>query len=88
MVTCKDFYEELNTLLDEGAACELKQQLEAHMRDCPNCYVVFDTARQTVSIVRKVCCGNEAAVPLPVKDRLMSRLKEKMVERKHAAGLQ
>jgi mycothiol system anti-sigma-R factor len=83
LLTCKKFYEELNLLLDDEAACELKAALTVHMEECPHCYVVFDTTRQTISIVKNVCGGPEPkALPEELKNRLMSVLSKKMAEGK------
>jgi hypothetical protein len=79
LLTCKKFYEELNLLLDDDSACELKRELERHMRECPNCYVVFDTCRKSVSIVKSVCGSSEPeALPAGLKGKLMAALKSKI----------
>ena len=75
MLTCKQFLDELNDYLDETAAAEVRPELEAHLRDCPNCWVVCDTTKKTIQIYR----GLEP-YPLPedVHSRLMAALEKKI----------
>ena len=75
MLTCKQFLDELNEYLDETAAAELRQELEAHLAACPNCWVVCDTTRKTIQIYQ----GTDP-YPLPqgVHARLIAALEKKM----------
>jgi len=75
LLTCKQFLEELNDYLDDTAAAELRQELEAHLRECPNCWVICDTTRKTIQIYK----GTEP-YPMPegVSARLHAALKAKM----------
>lgn len=81
MLTCKNFYEELNSLLDEACAAELRTELEAHMKACPSCYVVFDTTRKTISIFKNQCTEPKQ-LPTVLKTRLMEALEKKMAEKR------
>lgn len=78
MPTCKDFLRELSDYLDDSLDTATRQELDKHVRDCPNCWVVLDTTQKTVKIY-KGC--EPQAVPAEVEDRLMEALKKKMVER-------
>ena len=60
LVTCKDFLNELNDYLDDTVQGEVRQELEHHLSECPNCYVVCDTTKKTIQIYR----GTEA-YPIP-----------------------
>ncbi len=76
MLTCKTFVSELTDYLDDRIDAELKERLEAHMAACPECYVVFDTTRKTVEILRgheRACC-----IPADVRGRLMEAMERKM----------
>ena len=81
MLTCKEFLQELNQYLDEDIDAELRAKLEAHVNNCPNCFVIFDTTRRTVQVYK----GMEPQVmPNDVHARLMSALER----RRRARGCQ
>ena len=52
LLSCKDFLAELNDYLDETARAELRKELEAHLTECPNCWVICDTTQKTIQIYR------------------------------------
>ncbi len=78
LVTCKDFLQELNTYLDEEASPELRQELERHLEECPNCWVVCDTTRKTISIYKGL---DPYPIPSRVHNRLVAALREKAAVR-------
>lgn len=74
MLTCKEFLQELSQYLDEDIDAELRFKLEAHVNNCPNCFVIFDTTRRTIQVYK----GMEAQViPGDVHARLMSALERR-----------
>ena len=50
MLTCKDLLAELNTYLDDTADPNLRQELQRHVNECPNCWVVVDTTQKTLKV--------------------------------------
>ncbi|NWF82295.1 MAG: zf-HC2 domain-containing protein [Bryobacteraceae bacterium] len=74
MVTCKDFLRELGEYLDESTDPELRAELDRHINECPNCWVVLDTTKKTINIYK----GLEAQ-PLP--ERLRARLMEAVAKK-------
>ena len=78
MLTCKDFLRELSDYLDENLEAEIRSKIEAHIAECPNCWVIADTTRKTIKIYK----GMEPH-PLPgdVESRLMQALERKMAAR-------
>jgi anti-sigma factor (TIGR02949 family) len=66
--------DELSEYLDEDVEPGLRQELEAHMAQCPNCWVMVDTTKKTLQIYK----GLEAE-PLPddLKSRLMQAIHAK-----------
>ncbi len=68
MVTCKDFLRELGDYLDENTDPALRAELDRHINECPNCWVVLDTTQKTINVYK----GMDAQ-PLPehLKAKLM-----------------
>ena len=77
MLTCKEFLQELNDYLDEVSNVEVRNRIEAHITNCPNCFVILDTTKKTIQVYKGM-----QVEPLPpdVEARLL-----KAVERKIAA---
>ena len=71
MVTCKDFLSELNEYLDGSVEAGLREELERHLSECPNCWVVCDTTKKTIQIYRGV---DPYQMPAGVHDRLIAAL--------------
>ena len=75
LLTCNQFLDELSEYLDDTAQGELRQELQKHVSECPNCWVMVDTTQKTLKIYK----GLEPE-PLPngLRARLMSALEKKM----------
>jgi anti-sigma factor (TIGR02949 family) len=79
LLTCKEFLQELTDYLDSTVDAELRRKLEAHINECPNCFVILDTTQRTIKVYK----GMQAQeIPQEVHTRLM-----KAVERKMAAKI-
>jgi anti-sigma factor (TIGR02949 family) len=79
LITCKDFLKELNSFLDEETNSELREQLNGHLTECPNCWVVMDTTRKTLQIYKGM---DPQDVPVEVSQRLMDALSKRMAEKR------
>jgi anti-sigma factor (TIGR02949 family) len=78
LVTCKDFLSELNEFLDAECSDEVRKELEEHLNECPNCWVICDTTKKTINIYR----GTEHyAVPAGAHERLLAALRHRTKER-------
>ena len=80
MLTCKDFLHELSEYLDETIDGELRAKLERHITECPNCWVICDTTKKTISVYKgsmKTC-----SIPEDVHSRLMAAMERKMAAEK------
>jgi anti-sigma factor RsiW len=78
LLTCKDFLRELSDYLDESLEAEIRAKIEAHIAECPNCWVIADTTRKTIKIYK----GMEPhPLPADVESRLMQALERKMAAR-------
>jgi anti-sigma factor RsiW len=78
LLTCKDFLHELSDYLDENADAQVRAKLEAHIAECPNCWVIADTTKKTIQIYKGM---DPYPIPSDVESRLM-----KALEKKIAAG--
>jgi len=81
MVTCKKFLEELNNFLDEAVDPSLKAEIQQHLDQCPNCFVICDTTKKTINVYK----GMQAkALPDAIRTRLMSLIERKCGSEKKA----
>jgi len=78
LLTCKDFLNELSDYLDERVDADVREKLEHHIAECPNCWVIADTTKKTIRIYK----GMEPhPIPADVESRLMTALEKKMAAR-------
>jgi anti-sigma factor (TIGR02949 family) len=75
LLTCKQFLQELNDFLDETTDQDMKRRLQAHVNECPNCFVIVDTTRRTMEVYKGM---EPQAIPENVKARLWLALERKM----------
>jgi anti-sigma factor (TIGR02949 family) len=82
LLTCKQFLQELNDFLDESLDPELRREIERHVTECPNCFVLCDTTKRTLRVFK----GMEAhPVPAEVQQRLLQALQKKIAQSKGIA---
>lgn len=74
MVTCKDFLRELSEYLDESTDAATRKDLEAHIHECPNCWVVVDTTKKTLQVFKGM---DPQPLSEPMHDRLMAAVERK-----------
>jgi len=79
LLTCKQFLQELNDYLDPNIDAEMKNHLNAHVTQCPNCFVIVDTTMKTLQVFKGV---EPQTIPEDVKIRLWKALDRKMADRK------
>ena len=75
MLTCKQFLAELNEYLDETADLQIRQAVEKHISECPNCWVLFDTTQKTLKVYKGM---EPQELPREVHERLMKALEKKL----------
>ncbi len=78
MLTCKDFLHELNDYLDGTCDPELRRNLEKHINECPNCWVICDTSNKTIQVYRGM---EPQPLPAEIHDRLMLAVQKKMAQK-------
>jgi hypothetical protein len=78
LLTCKQFLQELNDYLEDVLDPASRAELNKHVNECPNCWVVCDTTQRTLKVYK----GMEAT-PLPdqVQSRLMEAVRRKIAEK-------
>ncbi len=75
MLTCKNLLSELNSYLDDEADPKLREELQRHVNECPNCWVIVDTTKKTLKVYK----GMEAqALPADMENRLMDALSRRI----------
>jgi anti-sigma factor RsiW len=79
LLTCKEFLQELNDYLDETVDVELRRRLEAHITECPNCFVICDTTKRTIQVYKGM---EPQSIPEDVQARLMRALEKKCAAKK------
>lgn len=75
MLTCSQFLQELSDYLDEEVRDDVRRELEKHMAECPNCWVMVDTTKKTLSIYKKL---EPDPLPEGLKTRLLEAIKTKL----------
>jgi len=78
LLTCKQFLEELSDYLDEKTDPDLRQKLEQHISDCPNCWVICDTTKKTIQIYKGM---DPVSIAPDIHDRLIAALEQKMARK-------
>ena len=75
LLTCNQFLEELSEYLDDTVEGKLRQELEEHISECPNCWVMVDTTKKTLQIYKGL---EPEPLPNELRARLMTALQKKM----------
>lgn len=68
---CREMLGALSDYIDGELEERLCAEIEAHMRDCPDCQVMVDTLRKTVVLYRT---HGQATMPADVRSRLYAVL--------------
>lgn len=70
---CREFCQYLSDYIDGEVALSLCVELEQHLADCPNCRIVVDTTRKTVSMYRRF---GQTELPAGVSERLWQAIEQ------------
>ena len=79
MLTCKEFLSELSDFLDEATDAEIRAKLASHIAECPNCFVICDTTKKTISVYKGM---KSCTIPEDVHQRLMAAVERKIAAHK------
>jgi predicted anti-sigma-YlaC factor YlaD len=83
LLTCKEFLAELSDFLDEKTHREIHAKLERHLAECPNCWVICDTTKKTISVYKGM---KSCTIPEDVHARLMAAVERKMAAKAKKEG--
>lgn len=64
---CRELLAQFSEYIDGELEQALCAQLEAHLAECPNCRVMFDTVRKTITLYHS---SGTPELPSDVHDRL------------------
>ncbi len=69
---CRDLLDQLSGYIDGELEATICAEVEAHLAECPNCRIMVDTVRKTITLYR-----SQATTTLPsdVEERLFKVLK-------------
>ncbi|MGB6132690.1 MAG: zf-HC2 domain-containing protein [Acidobacteriaceae bacterium] len=73
-MTCTEFLQQLDEMLDPAIAGVLRADLQEHLRCCEHCEITLDTTRKTIEIYRK---HELYALPEDLRERLHEAILEK-----------
>jgi anti-sigma factor (TIGR02949 family) len=79
LLTCKQFLQELNDYLDEKLDPKLRAELQRHVNECPNCWVVCDTTEKTIKVFKGM---EPQPVPADIQARLLDAIHKKCAARR------
>ena len=65
--TCRELLGQLSDYVDGELEAALCDELEAHLSQCPDCRVMVDTLRKTITLYRSQA---QPELPADVQDRL------------------
>jgi hypothetical protein len=78
LLTCKQFLQELDQYLEKSLDPAEYAELQKHVNECPNCFVVCDTTEKTIKVFKGMDCK---PVPSDIRARLMAAMEQKMHEK-------
>ncbi|MGA9062953.1 MAG: zf-HC2 domain-containing protein [Terracidiphilus sp.] len=73
-MTCTEFLQVLDDVIDESIAAETRSEIEVHLRKCGHCEVVLNTTRKTIEIYRS---HEIYELPTEVSERLHATIMER-----------
>jgi anti-sigma factor RsiW len=79
LLTCKEFLLELNDYLDEVVDVQLRKRIEAHITECPNCFVILDTTKKTIQVYKGM---QQQVLPEDVQARLLKAMERKLAQKR------
>lgn len=79
MLTCKEFLHGISDFIDNDVSPEIRENLQKHIDECPNCWVVFDTTKKTIQVYKGM---EEQNLPEDVHKRLLDAIEHRAARKK------
>jgi anti-sigma factor RsiW len=73
----------LNDYLDEVVDVQLRKRIEAHITECPNCFVILDTTKKTIQVYKGM---QQQVLPEDVQARLLKAMERKLAQKRPGAS--
>jgi RNA polymerase sigma-70 factor (ECF subfamily) len=70
---CKKYFESISEYLDGELGPDDCQQIEQHLKACPECQDCFDALKKTIDLCRK---SAREEIPEEMRKRLRSKLRD------------
>jgi len=71
--------QELNDYLDDVVDVTLRKHIEAHITQCPNCFVILDTTKKTIQVYKGM---QPQTLPGDVSSRLNKAVERMLAQKK------
>jgi hypothetical protein len=78
LLSCKQFLQELDDFLDDTLDPQIRAELQRHVNECPNCWVVCNTTEKTLQVFKGY---QPKAVPTDIQNRLLAALEKRIAAR-------
>lgn len=75
MITCRDMATLLLDYVEGVLDAAVREQLDAHLADCPGCLAFLNTYKHTIALSRDLRCED---IPPELQGKLHSFLQEKL----------
>ncbi|HYP15253.1 MAG TPA: anti-sigma factor [Bryobacteraceae bacterium] len=66
---------DLSEYLDESLDREIREKLQKHVSECPNCWVILDTTQRTIKVYKGM---EPQSIPTEIHTRLMEAVTRKL----------
>lgn len=70
---CRKYFNRISEYLDGELEDEICREIDAHLRECPECRRCIESLKKTVELCRE---GAREEIPQDAKERLNSALRE------------
>lgn len=77
MITCRDMASLLLDYVEGALDAAVREQLDAHLADCPGCLAFLNTYRHTIALSRDLRCKD---MPPELQRKLRSFIREKLAQ--------
>ena len=73
MKDCKKYFERISEYLDGELEDEISNEIETHLKDCPECRECLESLKKTIQLCKE---GGDDEIPSDIRERLRSTLRD------------